>query len=152
MIFPGKHLRNACETFIVPASDEPRGHHYSSVRFVFHQCRAVTSGIYGLFLHFIDLFGTFVFALSGAIVGVRHRFDLFGVFALASVTAIGGGCIRDICLGATPRPGLLISSTFSVSFWRSPPSPSFRNWCSRLRNRPCFSMRSAWVFRGIWRE
>ncbi len=59
------------------------------------------------FLHFIDLFGTFVFALSGAIVGVRHRFDLFGVFALSSVTAIGGGCIRDICLGATPPPGLV---------------------------------------------
>jgi uncharacterized membrane protein YeiH len=27
----------------------------------------------------IDLLGTFVFALSGALVGVRHRLDLFGV-------------------------------------------------------------------------
>ena len=60
-----------------------------------------------LFLQFVDLFGTYVFALSGAIVGVKHRFDLFGVFALASVTAIGGGCIRDVCLGATPPPGLV---------------------------------------------
>ena len=42
-------------------------------------------------LHFIDVFGTFVFALSGATVGVRHRFDLFGVFVLAFVTAVGGG-------------------------------------------------------------
>ncbi|ARU93894.1 trimeric intracellular cation channel family protein [Tatumella citrea] len=60
-----------------------------------------------LLLHFIDLFGTFVFALSGATVGVRNRFDLFGVFALSFVTAIGGGCIRDLCLGATPPAGLV---------------------------------------------
>lgn len=58
-------------------------------------------------LHLIDVFGTFVFALSGATVGVRHRFDLFGVFVLAFVTAVGGGCIRDLCLGATPPAGLI---------------------------------------------
>ncbi len=53
-------------------------------------------------LHFIDVFGTFVFALSGATVGVRHRFDLFGVFVLAFVTAVGGGCLRDILTGRSP--------------------------------------------------
>lgn len=58
-----------------------------------------------LVLHLIDIFGTFVFALSGATVGVRHRLDLFGVFALSFVTAVGGGCIRDLCLGATPLQG-----------------------------------------------
>ena len=58
-------------------------------------------------LHLIDIFGTFVFALSGATVGVRHRFDLFGVFVLAFVTAVGGGCVRDLCLGATPPAGLI---------------------------------------------
>lgn len=57
--------------------------------------------------HFIDICGTFVFALSGATVGVRHRFDIFGVFVLAFVTAVGGGCMRDLCLGATPPSGLI---------------------------------------------
>jgi len=58
-------------------------------------------------LHFIDVFGTFVFALSGATVGARHRFDLLGVFVLAFVTAVGGGGVRDLCLGATPPAGLI---------------------------------------------
>ena len=31
----------------------------------------------------LDLVGTFVFALSGAVAGVRHRLDLFGVLVLA---------------------------------------------------------------------
>ncbi|HSN15972.1 MAG TPA: TRIC cation channel family protein, partial [Anaeromyxobacteraceae bacterium] len=31
----------------------------------------------------LDLAGTFVFALSGATVGVKHRLDLFGVLVLS---------------------------------------------------------------------
>ena len=31
----------------------------------------------------LDLIGTFVFALSGAIVGVRQRLDIFGVLVLS---------------------------------------------------------------------
>jgi uncharacterized membrane protein YeiH len=31
----------------------------------------------------LDLLGTFVFALSGAIAGVKRRLDLFGVLARA---------------------------------------------------------------------
>ena len=31
----------------------------------------------------LDLVGTFVFALSGATAGVKHRLDLFGVLVLS---------------------------------------------------------------------
>ena len=55
-----------------------------------------------LILVVLDLLGTFVFALSGALVGVRHRLDLFGVLVLAFVAACGGGLLRDALLGATP--------------------------------------------------
>ncbi|WP_216936794.1 MULTISPECIES: trimeric intracellular cation channel family protein [unclassified Acinetobacter] len=58
-------------------------------------------------LPIIDLLGTFVFALSGALIGVKQKFDVFGVFCLAFITAIGGGIIRDICISATPPAGLL---------------------------------------------
>ncbi len=34
-------------------------------------------------LHFIDILGTFIFALSGAVAGVKKGFDVFGVFAIA---------------------------------------------------------------------
>lgn len=46
--------------------------------------------------------GTLTFAASGAVVAVQRRFDLMGVVVLASVTAIGGGSIRDVIVGALP--------------------------------------------------
>lgn len=52
--------------------------------------------------YFFDLCGTAVFALSGALSAGRHRMDPFGVIVLASVTAVGGGSIRDALLGTTP--------------------------------------------------
>ncbi|MDR8524812.1 MULTISPECIES: trimeric intracellular cation channel family protein [Shewanella] len=53
-------------------------------------------------IYFFDLCGTAVFALSGALAAGRHKMDPFGVLVLASVTAIGGGSIRDALLGTTP--------------------------------------------------
>ena len=53
-------------------------------------------------VYFFDLCGTAVFALSGALAAGRHKMDPFGVIVLASVTAIGGGSIRDTLIGATP--------------------------------------------------
>ncbi|MGF1747397.1 MULTISPECIES: TRIC cation channel family protein [Vibrio] len=53
-------------------------------------------------LYLVDLFGTMVFAISGVILAGRLRMDPFGVMVLGSVTAIGGGTIRDMALGATP--------------------------------------------------
>ncbi|UGA55213.1 TRIC cation channel family protein [Vibrio sp. VB16] len=53
-------------------------------------------------LYFIDIFGTAVFAISGVLLAGRLKMDPFGVIVLGSVTAIGGGSIRDMALGATP--------------------------------------------------
>jgi uncharacterized membrane protein YeiH len=55
---------------------------------------------------YIDLMGTFVFALSGAMAAIDRRLDLFGVVVIAFVTACGGGVIRDLCIGALPPAGL----------------------------------------------
>jgi uncharacterized membrane protein YeiH len=54
----------------------------------------------------LDLCGTFVFALSGAIAGIKHRFDLFGVLVLSFAAANSGGIIRDVLIGAVPPPGI----------------------------------------------
>ena len=62
----------------------------------------------------LDLIGIFVFAVSGGLVAVRKDFDLVGVIALASVTALGGGLIRDALLGDTPPPGLTEPSSLLV--------------------------------------
>ena len=50
----------------------------------------------------LDLLGTFVFALSGAVAGVRRRLDLFGVLVLSFVAANSGGILRDLLIGAAP--------------------------------------------------
>jgi uncharacterized membrane protein YeiH len=53
-------------------------------------------------LETFDLAGTFVFALSGATTGVRHRLDLFGVLVLSFAAGNSGGIARDVMIGAVP--------------------------------------------------
>ncbi|SKA43788.1 TRIC cation channel family protein [Enterovibrio nigricans] len=55
-----------------------------------------------MLLYILDMFGTVVFAVSGVLLAGKLRMDPFGVVVLAMVTAIGGGTIRDMVLGATP--------------------------------------------------
>lgn len=54
----------------------------------------------------LDLAGTFVFAISGAMAGIRHRADLFGVLVLSFAAANTGGITRDLLIGAVP-PGAI---------------------------------------------
>ncbi len=54
----------------------------------------------------LDLIGVFVFALSGALVGVRKQLDMLGVAVLACVAGLGGGVIRDVFLGDVPPVGI----------------------------------------------
>ena len=49
-------------------------------------------------LYYFDLFGTCVFAISGALAAGHKRMDIFGAAVLGTVTAIGGGSLRDILL------------------------------------------------------
>jgi len=50
----------------------------------------------------LNLIGTFVFAVSGALLGVRKRFDLVGIAVLAQITALGGGILRDVLANELP--------------------------------------------------
>ncbi|PSJ58858.1 trimeric intracellular cation channel family protein [Pseudaminobacter soli (ex Li et al. 2025)] len=58
----------------------------------------------------LDLSGTFVFALSGALAGTKRKLDLFGVLVLSFAAATAGGIARDVLIGAIPPA--------SVSDWR----------------------------------
>jgi uncharacterized membrane protein YeiH len=53
-------------------------------------------------VHILDLIGTFVFALSGALVGANKKMDILGMLVLAVVTAVGGGTLRSILIGDVP--------------------------------------------------
>jgi uncharacterized membrane protein YeiH len=58
----------------------------------------------------LDLIGTFVFALSGAVIGVNRRLDIFGVLVLSFAAATAGGIMRDLLIGAVPPA--------AISDWR----------------------------------
>ncbi len=53
--------------------------------------------IYGL-----ELVGTAVFAVSGALAASRARMDIFGFSFVALMPAVGGGTLRDVVLGRLP--------------------------------------------------
>lgn len=46
----------------------------------------------------VDIFGIFVGALTGGLVGLRFRYDITGIWFLALITGLGGGIIRDMML------------------------------------------------------
>ncbi len=54
------------------------------------------------FVMIADLCGTFVFSVEGALVAVRANLDFLGVMVLGFSTALGGGMIRDVLIGAMP--------------------------------------------------
>jgi len=54
----------------------------------------------------VDLAGTFVFAVEGATSAIEGNLDLLGLMVLAFATALAGGIIRDLLIGATP-PGAI---------------------------------------------
>lgn len=58
-------------------------------------------------IYALDLFGTVIFAVTGALRAIRYRFDFFGVVVLACVVGVGGGLMRDAAIGATPAAALV---------------------------------------------
>ncbi|WP_372368634.1 trimeric intracellular cation channel family protein [Candidatus Uabimicrobium sp. HlEnr_7] len=53
-------------------------------------------------IYIFDLFGIFVFAVSGALSAGKKSLDFFGVAVISVATALGGGTLRDLILGNTP--------------------------------------------------
>jgi uncharacterized membrane protein YeiH len=51
-----------------------------------------------MMVELLDFVGVAVFAVSGALAAGRKSLDLLGVIVIATVTAIGGGTIRDVLL------------------------------------------------------
>lgn len=49
----------------------------------------------------LDLGAVFVFALTGALVASRKQLDIVGFLFIASLTAVGGGTVRDLLLDRT---------------------------------------------------
>lgn len=66
-------------------------------------------------MHVLDLGGTFVFAISGAVAAVNRRLDIFGILVLSFVAGNVGGITRDVLIGAVPPAALTDSRYLQVS-------------------------------------
>ena len=60
-----------------------------------------------------DYLGVFIFAVSGALVAIRHNMDLFGVLLIGLLPAVGGGTLRDILLDV---PVFWLSDPWVITF------------------------------------
>src|ERR1700723_176586 len=60
----------------------------------------------------VDFAGTFLFAIEGGMAAAAGHLDLLGAMVLAFATALGGGIIRDVLIGAVPPN--------SIKDWRYP--------------------------------
>lgn len=78
------------------------------------------------FYYFLDVAGTFAFAISGATAAKQRGLDLFGICVIAYTVACGGGIIRDVCIGAIPPAGLttwyylatsIVAAGMTISFY-----------------------------------
>lgn len=84
---------------------------------------------------FIDLAGTFAFAISGAVAAKEKGLDIFGILVVAFTVACGGGIMRDICIGAIPPAGISDWRYLIVSVIAAIITMSLDSF-TRLFNRP----------------
>lgn len=54
------------------------------------------------FFELVSLLGLLVFAASGALRAAEKHLDILGFILIGTLTAIGGGTLRDLLLGNTP--------------------------------------------------
>ena len=85
-------------------------------------------------LQLFDLIGIFVFALSGGVLAVRHRLDLFGVLVLSCATAVTGGIVRDVLIGAIPPAALADWRLLSTAMLAGVVTFYWHGIIERLRN------------------
>ncbi|MGQ6448508.1 trimeric intracellular cation channel family protein [Serratia sp. IR-2025] len=81
-----------------------------------------------MLLSILYIIGITAEAMTGALAAGRRQMDMFGVIIIASVTAIGGGSVRDMLLGHFPlgwvkHPEYIVIVAIAaiVTTWVAPP-------------------------------
>lgn len=64
-------------------------------------------------VHFLDLFGTMIFAVTGALKAIEHKLDIVGVIVLSGIAGLAGGIIRDVVIGRSP-PSALVDPLYII--------------------------------------
>lgn len=80
----------------------------------------------------VDLAGTFVFGMEGAVTAIRNNLDFFGVLVLAFTTALVGGVIRDLLIGAVPPASLRDTRYAATAFTAGAAAFVFHHFVVRI--------------------
>jgi uncharacterized membrane protein YeiH len=92
----------------------------------------VTEGAFQIPILF-DLFATFVFGVTGALVALRRGYDVVGLFAVAFVSGVGGGLLRDGLFIQQGPPMITADSRYIVVILLAClVGLFFHNWVKRL--------------------
>lgn len=59
----------------------------------------------------LEVIGVVAFSISGALEAIKAKNDILGVVLLGTITAVGGGIIRDLVLGINP-PNTFVNPKF----------------------------------------
>ncbi len=86
-----------------------------------------------MFIQTIDILGTIAFAISGVLVAMNKKMDAFGVLIVAFVTAVGGGTLRDVLIGATPVFWMTDITFITIISVAALFAVVFRNYIKHLR-------------------
>lgn len=63
--------------------------------------------------HYLDLFGTLIFAVTGALKAIEHKLDVVGIVVLSGTAGLAGGIIRDVVIGRTP-PSAIVDPSYII--------------------------------------
>lgn len=84
------------------------------------------------FFFVLNIIGTFMFAVSGVSVAISKGYDLFGIAVLGFATAIGGGTLRDMMIGAGPVAWMSDNATIIAIFSGIVVSSLFLGYINKL--------------------
>ena len=85
-----------------------------------------------MLLYYFDLAGVAVFAASGVLAARGRDLDVFGVLVVATITAIGGGTVRDLLLDRHPifwvtdpkyAVVIIVATVLTLAYLRVRPPP-----------------------------
>jgi uncharacterized membrane protein YeiH len=93
------------------------------VIFYLTQTRTLTTLAIDELIYWLNIIGTIAFAISGALLAGRKNMDIVGFVFIATVTAVGGGTVRDLILDQpvfwVQDPSILYVCALSalLTFW-----------------------------------
>lgn len=71
---------------------------------------------------FADIIGIIAFTISGFLIAIKNNLDILGILIASTLTALGGGIIRDVILSSAPfaftsfYPALTLIATIFAAY------------------------------------